>query len=45
MLTRLEATICHADDILVFGTSREQHDHRLSKVLGSFQQEGLALNE
>ncbi|TWW58996.1 Retrovirus-related Pol polyprotein from transposon 17.6 [Takifugu flavidus] len=45
MPTGLEGTVCHADDILVFGTSREQHDHRLSKVLERLQQEGLTLNE
>ncbi|XP_029701916.1 uncharacterized protein K02A2.6-like [Takifugu rubripes] len=45
MLTGLEGTVCHADDILVFGTSREQHDHRLSKVLERLQQEGLTLNK
>lgn len=45
MLTGLEGTVCHADDILVFGTLREQHDHRLSKVLERLQQEGLTLNE
>ena len=45
MLSGLEGTVCHADDILVFGTSREQHDHRLSEVLERLQKEGLTLNE
>ncbi|XP_063750626.1 uncharacterized protein K02A2.6-like [Eleginops maclovinus] len=44
MLTGLEGTVCHADDILVFGTTREQHDHRLHRVLGRLQEEGLTLN-
>ena len=44
MLSGLEGTVCHADDILVFGSSREQHDHRLSKVLDRLQKEGLTLN-
>lgn len=44
MLTGLEGTVCHADDILVFGSTREQHDHRLHKVLERLQEEGLTLN-
>lgn len=44
MLTGLEGTVCHADDILVFGSSREQHDHRLSEVLERIQKERLTLN-
>ena len=44
MLAGLEGTVCHADDILVFGTPREQHDHRLHQVLRRLQKEGLTLN-
>lgn len=44
MLTGLEGTVCHADDILVFGSLREQHDQRLSKVLERIQKERLTLN-
>lgn len=44
MLTGLEGTVCHADDILVFGSTRQQHDHRLHKVLERLQEEGLTLN-
>ena len=44
MLTGLEGTVCHADDILVFGATREQHDHRLHQVLERLQREGLTLN-
>lgn len=44
MLTGLEGTVCHADDILIFGSTREQHDHRLHDVLERLQKEGLTLN-
>nr|XP_057937756.1 cytokine receptor family member b2 isoform X2 [Doryrhamphus excisus] len=44
MMTGLEGTVCHADDILVFGSTREQHDQRLQRVLERLQQEGLTLN-
>ncbi|KAL2104369.1 hypothetical protein ACEWY4_001237 [Coilia grayii] len=44
MLTGLEGTVCHADDILVFGSTREQHDQRLHRVLRRLQEEGLTLN-
>ena len=37
MLTGLEETVCHADDILISGSTREQHDHRLHKVLEQLQ--------
>ncbi|KAJ8340687.1 hypothetical protein SKAU_G00353200 [Synaphobranchus kaupii] len=45
MLSGLEGTICHADDILVFRASREEHDDRLHKVLERLQGEGLTLND
>lgn len=44
ILSRLEGTVCHADDILVFGSTRGQHDQRLNRVLERLQQEGLMLN-
>lgn len=44
ILSRLEGTVCHADDILVFGSTRGQHDQRLNRVLERLQQEGLTLN-
>uniref|UniRef100_A0A3B3C9Q2 Gypsy retrotransposon integrase-like protein 1 n=1 Tax=Oryzias melastigma TaxID=30732 RepID=A0A3B3C9Q2_ORYME len=44
MLSGLDGTVCHADDILVFGSTREQHDQRLHRVLERLQQEGLTLN-
>ncbi len=45
MLDGLEGTLCHADDILVFGSTRKEHDARLVKVLNRLEQKGLTLNE
>ncbi|XP_034023519.1 uncharacterized protein K02A2.6-like [Thalassophryne amazonica] len=45
MVTGLEGTVCHADDILVFGSTREQHDQRLHRVLVWLLEEGLTLNK
>lgn len=42
MLVRLEGTICHEDDILVFRSSHELHDH---KVLEQLQKEVLTFND
>lgn len=38
-----EGTVCHADDILVFGSTRERHDHR-PQMLEQLQEEGPTLN-
>jgi len=48
MLTGLEVRYIRLDIvsmtyILVFGSTREQHDHRLHRVLGRLQEEGLTL--
>lgn len=45
MIAGIEGTVCHADDILVYGKDREEHDRRLHKVLKKFQQAGLTLND
>ncbi|KAK7930380.1 hypothetical protein WMY93_006775 [Mugilogobius chulae] len=45
MLEDFEGVICHADDVLVYGRDRQEHDQRLHRVLQKFQQEGLTLNE
>lgn len=37
-------TVCHADDILVYGDSRAQHDERRRQVLEKLREEGLTLN-
>ncbi|KAL7881030.1 hypothetical protein SRHO_G00032840 [Serrasalmus rhombeus] len=44
MLEDCAGTVCHADDILVYGASKAQHDERLCQVLKKLQEEGLTLN-
>nr|XP_054588665.1 uncharacterized protein LOC129153481 [Nothobranchius furzeri] len=36
---------CHADDILVFGKDKAEHDERLQQVLKRCEKAGLTLNE
>ena len=38
-------TLCHADDILVFGKDETEHDNRLCEVLRKFESAGMTLNE
>ncbi|XP_051782102.1 uncharacterized protein K02A2.6-like [Erpetoichthys calabaricus] len=45
MLEGFEGVICHADDVLVYGRDKQEHDQRLHRVLQKFQKEGLTLNE
>lgn len=45
MLEDFDGVICHADDVLVYGRDRQEHDQRLHRVLQKFQKEGLTLNE
>lgn len=45
MLGGLDGTVCHADDILVFGATPQEHDERLHRVLQRLQQRGLTLND
>lgn len=45
MLDGLEGTLCHADDILVFGATPREHDDRVHQVLQRLQQRGLTLND
>jgi transposase InsO family protein/predicted aspartyl protease len=44
-LEGLEGIVNVADDTLVFGRNKEEHDTRLQKVLKRFQQKGLRLNK
>ncbi|KAI2647439.1 Transposon Tf2-9 polyprotein [Labeo rohita] len=37
--------LCHADDILVFGKDKKEHDVRLGEVLKKFEKAGLTLND
>ncbi|XP_061926289.1 uncharacterized protein K02A2.6-like [Entelurus aequoreus] len=45
MLEDFEGVLCHADDVLVYGRDRQEHDQRLHSVLQKMQEEGLTLNE
>lgn len=45
MLESHEGVLCHADDILVFGRNKEEHNMRLHQVLQKVKEEGLTLNE
>lgn len=45
LLDGIEGVICHADDVLICGTDKTQHDERLIKVLSCLQKAGLTLNE
>ncbi|UYV73868.1 K02A2.6-like [Cordylochernes scorpioides] len=41
----LEGTLCHMDDILVYGSCQEEHDKRLETVLTRLSKLGLTLNK
>ena len=45
MLEGCDGVLCHADDVLVYGRDRQEHDQRLHRVLKKIRQEGLTLNE
>ncbi|KAL0190869.1 hypothetical protein M9458_013567 [Cirrhinus mrigala] len=45
MFENFEGVLCHADDVLVCGRNRQEHDQRLHRVLQKMQEEGLTLNE
>ena len=45
ILTGLPGVVCLMDDILVHGSTREEHDARLRDVLNRLQTAGMTLNE
>ncbi|UYV75445.1 K02A2.6-like [Cordylochernes scorpioides] len=45
ILEGLEGTLCHMDDILVYGSCQEEHDKRLETVLTRLSKSGLTLNK
>ena len=45
LLSELPGVICHQDDVLVYGSSKEEHDKRLHDVLEKFRSSGLKLNK
>ena len=44
ILEGVEGVLCHMDDVLVFGTTAEEHDQRLERVLQRLSSSGLTLN-
>ena len=45
ILESCEGVLCHMDDVLVFGSSEEEHDRRLRAVLEKMVKSGLTLNK
>jgi len=43
-LTGVEGVLCHMDDVLVFGRTKEEHDARLEATLQKLQTAGVTLN-
>ena len=44
ILTGLKGVVCLIDDVLVCGTTQEEHDQNLLAVLRRIQESGLTLN-
>jgi hypothetical protein len=44
-LQDLPGIICHMDDVMVYGSSQQEHDSNLRAVLKRIQEAGLTLNE
>ena len=45
ILSGLPGVLCHMDDILNFGNTKEEHDIRLHHVLQKLQTTGVTLNK
>ncbi|KAL5479382.1 hypothetical protein EMCRGX_G022901 [Ephydatia muelleri] len=44
ILQDIEGKLCQMDDVLVFGSSQEEHDDRLKAVLKRIEEAGMTLN-
>ncbi|UYV82775.1 K02A2.6-like [Cordylochernes scorpioides] len=44
LLGKIEGVVCFMDDIVVYGSSLEEHNERVRQVLKKIQEEGMALN-
>ena len=44
ILERLQGVLCHIDDVLIFGASKEDHDRNLQAVLKRLEAAGTTLN-
>lgn len=40
-----EGTVCHMDDILIFGSTKQEHNKNLRSVLKKLQDSGITLNK
>ena len=45
ILEGLEGVVCQMDDVLVFGTTQDQHDKRLTATLERIKAAGVSLNK
>ena len=45
ILKDLNGVVCLMDDVLIFGKTQEEHDHRLLNVLQTMQSAGMTLNK
>lgn len=45
MLELCDGTVCHVDDIVVYGEDMQQHNKRLHQALKRLKKEGLTLND
>ena len=45
LLDGLPGVVCYMDDVVVFGTNKEEHDRHLAGVIARIVQSGLRLNE
>ena len=41
----LEGTLCYLDDVVIYGSTREEHDVRLAEFKRKLKEEGLKLNK
>ncbi|UYV78565.1 K02A2.6-like, partial [Cordylochernes scorpioides] len=44
LLGKIEGVVCFMDDIVVYGSSLEEHNERVRQVLKKIQEEGMTLN-
>ena len=43
-LEGVPGVICHMDDVLIHGTTKEEHDQRVDEVMARIQRSGMTLN-
>ena len=45
ILRGMAGVLCHMDNVLIFGSTQEEHNNRLHKVLQKLQSHGVTLNK